>query len=124
MARKETKPRLSREQALDAIPVRAEIAARKQLHDGSERITFRVAPGKLHRTLLRLPDRVERAYEFDSFGLEVLNRCDGGTTVRQIVDHFVERHKLDPHEAEKAVVTFFRTLMQRGIISMLAGTSS
>lgn len=118
MPRKNQQAKLGRKAAFKARPLATDIVSREPLPNGGEKITFWVRPGRMHRVLLRLPERVQRSFEFDPLGIDLINQCDGKTTVRAIIRRFVEVHNLDEHEAEKAVTTFLRTLMQRGIVSM------
>jgi len=112
------KQELSRRQALDARPLPAEIADRVPLPDGGQRITVLFAASGYQRWLLRLPERVKRDFELDAFGVEILGLCDGSRTVLDIIKKFTARHKLDPTEAEHAVLAFLKTLVRRGVVAM------
>jgi len=112
------KSALDRDQAFNAKPVAANIVKREPLDDGGQRLTVRVAPGKWQKRLLRLPDEINRQFDLDSIGVEVLDMCDGNKSVRYIIRKFAKTHKVNEHEAEKAVVAFLRTMMQRGLVMM------
>ena len=117
---KRSKETLTRSQALDAKPVAVRIHAREPLRDGGQRITVKIAPPKMAKLVLRLKGPIDRNFEFDAFGMDILDMCDGQKTVRYIINRFAKLHSLNPHEAERAVTAFLRTLTQKGIVSMLA----
>jgi len=120
-----TKPAISRDQSLDARPVSAEIRGRQPLPDGGQRVTVAFVTGKLQRMILRLPDRITRDFELDSYGVEVLDMCDGRHTVKQMIEAFAKKHKLNMVEAEQALLTFLKTLIGKGVVSiMIPNTSS
>ena len=119
MSPRGTTPPIDRDQALEARAVTADVFERAPLPHGGQRITFWVTPGKWHRRLLRLPERVQRSFEFAAFGADVLDLCDGRRTVNEIVETFVRRRKLDPNEGRKAVLVFLRSLVERGIVAMV-----
>ena len=54
-----------------------------------------------------------------AMGLVVLEMCDGQKSVRYIVQRFAKDYQLDPHEAERAVVTFLRSLIRKGLVNMV-----
>lgn len=114
-----SKPRLSREQALDAKPVATPVVKREPLPEGGQRVTVHLQPSRVQRWLLRAPDRITRQFELDPMGLEVLAMCDGHKTVRYILETFAKRHRVHPHEAEKAVTTFLQTMIRKGLVSVV-----
>jgi hypothetical protein len=59
-----------------------------------------------------------RTYRLDTYGREVYSACDGEASVRDIIRRFAKRHGLSRPEAEKAVTTFIKTLMSRGMIAV------
>ena len=117
---KRKKQQISRNQALDAKPVAVRIHKREPLGNGGQRITVKIAPPKMAKLVLRLKGPIDRNFEFDAFGMDILNMCDGQKTVRYITDRFAKSHNLHPHEAQRAVTAFLRTLTQKGVVSMLA----
>lgn len=110
---------LSRDQALDAKPIAARIIHREPLEDGGERLTVPLIPTNMQRWLLRLPESTTKKYELDTMGLEVLKMCDGNKTVRYIAKRFAKAHRMNVPEAEQAVVTFLRTMIRKGLVSMV-----
>jgi len=113
------KPVVSRDQSLEARPVPAEIRGRQSLPDGGQRVTVAFVTGRFQRLFLRLPDRVTRDFELDSYGVEVLDMCDGHHTVKQMIGTFAKKHKLNMVEAEQAVLGFLKTLIGKGVVSIM-----
>ena len=92
------------------------VSKREPLPDGGERVTVMVEPSRIQRTLLRV-DSLSRRYELDArWAMEVLALCDGQKTVRSITETFAKRHKIHPHEAERAVAMFLQTMIRKGLI--------
>jgi hypothetical protein len=60
----------------------------------------------------------QRTYGLDAYGREVYSACNGKSSVKEIIRRFAKAHRLSRPEAEKAVTTFMRTLMSRGLIGM------
>jgi hypothetical protein len=112
-------PKLTRDQSMEAKPVSCVIDARSPLPDGGERLTVRVRSTGTQRWLLRAPEFVTRKFELDKVGIEVLAMCDGEKSVRYIVKKFAKEYKIDEHEAEKAVVTFLRMLIRKGLVAVM-----
>ena len=113
------KPKITRDQSLSARPVAAPISGRQTLENGGQRLTFNARPSRWQKTLLRLPDTVERQFELDPYGVEILDMCNSKLTVLRIVKRFADHHRLDPHEAERAVLLFLRMLVRKGLVTML-----
>ena len=111
---------LTRGQALDAKPIAVTIHAREPLPHGGQRITVKIDPPRMARLVLRIKGPIGRKFEFDAFGMDVLDMCDGQKTVRYITSRFAKRHHLNQHEAQRAVTAFLRTLTQKGVVSLLA----
>ncbi len=109
---------LDRSQALDAKPIAAPVLAREPLDGGGQRITVSYSPPRWQQWLLRVPDNCSKKFELDSFGVEMLELCDGKRSVRAIIKEFAKRHRLEAHEARKAVITFVRTLIAKGVLLM------
>jgi len=110
---------ITRAEALAARPVATKIVRRHPLENGGQQITVALESRGYRRWLLRLPKKVERTVELDVVGVAVRDRCDGKTTVHDIITGLSSSHQLDSVEAEKAVTTFLRMLLQRGIVAMV-----
>ena len=60
-----------------------------------------------------------RPVELDALGTFVYDRCDGHTPVRKMLELLVERHHLTRREAEVALTTYLKKLVERGIVGMI-----
>lgn len=114
-----SKLNLTRDQSLGAKPVAVKISKREKLDGGGERVVVPYQPSKWQRFFLRTPETLTRSFDLDAFGVDVLNMCDGQKTVRYIAEAFAKRHKLNKHEAEKAVIAFLQTLISKGVVVVM-----
>ncbi len=107
-----------RQQAFDAIPVTPTNMESQPLQDGGIKVTVLVENRPLQRKLLRLPPMAKREFELDAFGKQILEWCDGKNSVSDILEKFAAEYKIHPHEAEQALLSFLRTLVTKGIVSL------
>jgi coenzyme PQQ synthesis protein D (PqqD) len=107
--------KLDRDGALSARPQRTPTLSATDRADGGTQIKVEVTRRPLWGVFGR-PGRTERTYGIDATGREVYNACDGKTTVKGIIRGFQTRHKLSRSEAEVAVTTFLKTLMNKGLV--------
>ena len=113
-----SKPALSREEALAALPTRLPSMSEAPIDEGTGlRVTVKVAPARWQRWL-GSGGQVKRSFDLDALGVEIYRACDGHTNVRDIVAKFGKRHGLGKPEAEISVTQFLNTLMSRGLIAM------
>lgn len=117
--KKASGPSLTRTQAFEARPMAIATIKREPLDQGGQRLMIPYRPSGYQKWLLRIPDTATRKIELDAVGVEVFDMCDGKTAVRQITRRFAKQHQVDLHEAEMAVVTFIRTMMRKGLVSMV-----
>jgi len=115
---------INREQAMSAKPIAVTPVSRQELPDGGVRLEVPMQPTRMQRWILRVPNTATRRFELDAFGVEVLKMCDGNKQVRHIVRTFAQRHKLNPHEAERAVLTFLQAMMRKGLVAMVVSKHS
>jgi hypothetical protein len=109
---------ISRHESLLAVPCPA-VMQRKELENGGVRLTVSVPTRPLQRKLLRLPEFVKRDFELDSFGRQILDWCDGHRNIQQLLELFVKTHRVNEAESEKAVLTFVRTLVGKGVLVLM-----
>lgn len=64
-----------------------------------------------------------RTMALDSIGVLVWEMCDGSHTVESVIERVAERYRLTFHESRVSVVAFFRALLERGAIVMIAETT-
>jgi len=57
--------------------------------------------------------------ELDEVGSFVWDMCDGETPVSQMIDALIEAYKLNPKEAEVALLTFVKTLLTKNLASVV-----
>ncbi len=55
----------------------------------------------------------------DELGSFVIEHCDGEHTVRDVVDKFAKKYRLNRREAEVSMNTFLRDLARRSIIGLV-----
>lgn len=108
--------KLSRREALNAIPIPAEITEETPLENGGTKVAVMVPTRPMQRRILRLPDYVKREFELDVFGREIFTLCNGKNSIADILKVFCKKHKLPAQEGETAVLTFIRTLTSKGLI--------
>lgn len=106
----------TRESALSAVPIAPGVKERHPLENGGVRVVVAVPTSPLQRKILRLPETVQRDFELDAIGREILEQCDGKTTVADMLAGFSRKHGISRIEGDKAVLTFIRTLVSKGII--------
>ena len=67
-----------------------------------------------------LPFKHEKGIALDSLGREVLEACDGKSTIERIVEDFANRHQLRFHEARQSVLMFLKMLVERNVVALVA----
>ncbi len=101
---------------LAAKPVRHPGARETPSRGDATRVEIPMARRRLARWLTRSAEPVLRAYELDALGSELWSLLDGKRTVRDLIETFSERHRLNLREAEVSVLTYLQTLASRGMI--------
>jgi len=110
-----------RRRSLDARPVPNPGLA---VREGADGCTVLVAPKELTRKpawqklVFLMPRERELSVELDRTGSFVWNLCDGERRVRDIILTFAERHQFARREAEVSVLSYLKTLGERGFIGM------
>lgn len=116
--RRKRKPRLSREEALSALPVRN---ARLTTKRGENNELMLVVPrrsdwvGRVLSVVFVVPK--ERLIALDEVGADIWELCDGSHTVGQLIEIVGKKHKLNRKEAEVSLTTYLRQLGKRGLIA-------
>jgi hypothetical protein len=117
------KPRLSRDHALEARPVRNPALVWEELDSGEVKITLpRRADvvGKLLSAVFYIPK--SRPISLDVVGARVWKLADGEHTVRDMVDALMDEHKLHRREAEVSLTEFLRMLGKRNMVAFVVPT--
>ena len=113
-------PVINREQSLAGIPMVNE-GVRAQPREGDAArlelvIRLRRGGGFLARFM---PPTLERRVKLDELGSFVFQQIDGQRNVREMVDAFLARYRVNRREAELSTVEFIRSLAQRQAISIV-----
>lgn len=122
--KKPTPPPLSREQALDCIPVKSAAIHASHTAEGVVRLRYPLALKPWMAELARRFGGASaaappmRQLELDELGSLTWDLIDGRRTVRGIVRQFAREVEVHPKEAEAAVTQFLRELGRRGIVGM------
>ncbi len=114
---------LNRTQALECIPSQNDTIQWQQLESGEILFTYPLTLNPLLKALHRKFGKNQAPHptkklQLDQMGSFVWLNIDGQKTVRQIIRHFAEEHKVTIQEAEQAVTAFLKTLGQRGLIAL------
>lgn len=117
--RSRRRPRLSRAQALRALPIRnPHLSTKRNERDELTLIVPRRQDwvGRLLSLIFIVPK--ERAVVLDAVGEDVWALCDGEHTVAQLVKQVGEKYKLNPREAEVSLTDYLRQLGKRNLIGL------
>ena len=113
-------PPLDREDALAAKPVLNRLVKLEKSEDGNLILQVPRRDSAMTRTMARvfgIPPY--RRVALDELGTFVIQLCDGQHRVKDMVDKFAKRFRLNRREAEVSLTTFLRTLGRRGIIALV-----
>ena len=121
--KKKIVPSMTRQESLDMIPLRNMEARTEVRENGLVLITYEVAVrpwfGKLASKVGMWDGRpMTKQLELDEIGSFVWSLFDDARTVREVVDLFMERYKVQRREATLSVTEFIRMLGQRGLIGL------
>ncbi|MGQ9729887.1 MAG: PqqD family protein [Candidatus Zipacnadales bacterium] len=114
------KPRLSREHALEARPIRNPALKWEKLDNGEVQIILprrKDAVGKLLSTLFYIPET--RPVNLDIVGAKIWQLADGEHTVADMVEALIEEHKLHRREAEVSLTEFLKMLGKRNMVAFI-----
>lgn len=104
---------------LASRPLRNLNITEKEISGGGLELTVSPVRNRLSRWLSgRRKDRIVRRYQLDSIGTETWRMIDGRTTILTMIEHLASAHGMEPRQAEAAVLTYLRTLAQRGIMML------
>jgi hypothetical protein len=118
--KKEPKARLDRRQSMSARPVLNRLVKVERGEDGNAILQVPRADNMMVRWVSRsfkLPPYKKVA--LDELGTFVIEHCDGEHTVRDVVDMFAKKYRLNRREAEVSMSTFLRDLARRSIIGLV-----
>ncbi len=117
------RPRLSREHALQARPVRNPSLKWEAMDNGEVQVVLprrRDAMGKLLSSVFYVPP--SKPISLDVVGARVWQLCDGEHTVNDIAEALMEEHKLHRREAEVSLTEFLKMLGKRNMVAFVVPT--
>ena len=118
--KKEPQPRLDRRESMSARPLLNRLVKVERAADGNIVLQVPRPDNMMVRWVSRsfgLPPYKRVA--LDELGTFVIEHCNGEYTVRDIVDKFAKRFRLNRREAEVSMSTFLRDLGRRSIIGLV-----
>jgi hypothetical protein len=121
--KKPKRPKISRAEALNRIPVKNVQITEDRLETGEALIGYPVTIRPFFASLVKRLGGTEeqeqtKKLQLDTLGSSVWDLLDGKRSVRQLIQIFAETHQLQPREAEVAVTQFIRELGRRGLIGL------
>ncbi|MCL7487838.1 MAG: PqqD family protein [Desulfobulbaceae bacterium] len=114
---------LTRDHALECVPVRNPQITAQDNGDGELCLTYQVRIRPWFQNIVRKisgreDDIIERRLQLDVLGTTVWGMINGQRRTREIIDDFQSMHRLNRREAEISVTTFLKELGKRGLIAM------
>ncbi len=114
---------LTRQEALNCIPVRNPEAAEQWLDSGEVVLTYPVAlrpwlAGLTRRLGGEADGRRVKRLQLDHLGAAVWKLIDGRLNVAGLTEAFAGEYQLHPLEAEASVSAFLRELGRRGLVAL------
>jgi hypothetical protein len=110
------KPRVTRDDALRAVPRRLDDVEIEPTSDGGGRLKVPLAPPRWGWWVFRVPPGATKTFELDAIGVFVWRHCDGRHTVQQIIRKLATEYRLNLREAEVPTIKFLHTLARKGLI--------
>ncbi len=116
-------PALSREDALNHVPLKNPQVRESRLPSGVVLLTYAY---RMRPFMAALSRRIggpgsataQRKLQLDTLGTQVWDLIDGRRPVGGLVRRFAEDHRVSAREAEIAVTQFLRELGKRGVIGL------
>jgi hypothetical protein len=117
MRKRKKKGAFDRRVALSARPEQTPTIGIQEREDGGVQVSIRLQRRPWLGLFGKYGD-VERTFGLDPLGREVYEACSGKADVKTLIRRFARNHKVSRAEAELAVTTFLKTLLQKGLIVM------
>jgi len=109
-----SRSRLTRGDPLASRPVGNPSVTIDRSIDGGARLKLPVT----RRGFFKLPEGATRTFELDEMGVFVWDRCDGKTSVEQILRDLASHYNLNLREVEVSTMRFLEMLGRRGLIEV------
>lgn len=120
--RKKNEERITREQALNSIPVKSGEVFETRLDSGEVQLIYPIVlrpwMASLARHLGASDITRKRKLQLDALGTSVWSLLDGKRSVKALIRQFAESHRMPSKEAEVSVTRFLRELGRRGLIGL------
>ena len=114
-------PKIGREAMLKSKPARNDRLEWVKTDDDETTITLRRDDSNWKvKTLSKvfwIPDK--RTLVLDQIGTQVWDMCDGKTTVKAMIRHLSEDHKLNLKESEASLLAYLKKLGQKNLIGFI-----
>ena len=113
-------PQLTREQSLNAIPIRNQSIEVRRESSGTAVLVLKRSDSLRARMMAKffyVP--AEKKIALDELGTYVWDLCDGQTTVKRIISLFAIKHKLGKKESEVSVVEYLKQLTKKGLLGLV-----
>lgn len=116
------KPRVTREQALRARPIRNPALQWERGADGETRLRIPRRKDAVARALCRIFRAPEyREIVLDEVGSDIWELCDGEHSVEAIVSLTAKKYKMTRRECETSVSTYLKMLGERNLLGFQLG---
>lgn len=116
------KPRVTREQALRARPIRNPALQWERGTDGETRLRIPRRKDAVARALCRIFRAPEyREIVLDEVGSDIWELCDGQHSVEAIVSLTAKKYKMTRRECETSVSTYLKMLGERNLLGFQLG---
>jgi hypothetical protein len=118
-SRKAGQPVVDRRQSLAGVPVLNEgVEFKDEPETGRVVISVRLRRGKGFLARFQ-PPVMERTIRLDELGSFVFHRIDSQRSTLGIIEEFAARYRLNRREATLSTVEFLKSLVRRGVISIV-----
>ncbi|MDO9542255.1 MAG: PqqD family protein [Kiritimatiellia bacterium] len=109
---------IDRRQSLDGIPVLNEQISCE--NDNTGRLVINIKLKRGHGFLARFqPPVLERNLKLDEIGGFVFKLIDNQRSTLEIVNMFLSKYRVNRREATLSVVDFLKSLVKRGVVSIV-----
>ncbi len=118
------KEKLSRQDTLNAKPVKNQAVGEKRNEKGETILIIPTRKGGWVRILSRIlyiPQ--ERTICLDEIGAWVWQKCNGNINVSKMIEALAKEFKINPKEAEISLLSFLKKLAQKRLIGFLIGVA-
>jgi len=103
-----------------AVPIRNEDAKEVTAGNGLVlEVPLKKPEGRWRPVSWFVPFPSRRRIHLDELGVDVLSRCDGRNSVKDIIFSFAARYRLTFHESRLSIMMFLKSLIERGAVAVI-----